>query len=127
MKRSIPTAVVSVISLVAPVAAPFVLAVRSAHAASAGRLVTGATYNMKWGAVTVKLRLDSKNKRIINVFSVLPTERPRSANINGHAGPILKREVLAAQSANIRLVSGATMTSRAYKLSLQNAVRKAHL
>jgi uncharacterized protein with FMN-binding domain len=41
--------------------------------------------------------------------------------------PILKREVLSAQSANIHAVSGATLTSNAYKQSLRNALSKAHL
>jgi uncharacterized protein with FMN-binding domain len=94
---------------------------------SAGRLVVGATYRMKWGPVTVRIRLDSSGKRIADVGAVLPTERSRSAQINDRAAPILKREVLQAQSARIRLVSGATMTSNAYVQSLRSAIGKAHL
>jgi uncharacterized protein with FMN-binding domain len=98
-----------------------------ARASSAGRLVVGATYRMKWGPVTVRIRLDSSGKRIADVGAVLPTERSRSAQINDRAAPILKREVLQAQSARIRLVSGATMTSNAYVQSLRSAIGKAHL
>ena len=82
---------------------------------------------MKWGAVTVRLRLDSRGKRIVDVVAALPTERPRSARINNRAAPILKREVLQAQSARIHGVSGATMTSKSYTLSLRSALGKAHL
>jgi uncharacterized protein with FMN-binding domain len=57
----------------------------------------------------------------------VPTERPRSAQINGRAVPILRSEVLRAQSARIHLVSGATMTSNAYVTSLRSALTKAHL
>jgi uncharacterized protein with FMN-binding domain len=95
--------------------------------AAAGRLVVGATYHMKWGAVTVRIRLDGAGRRIADVGAVLPTERSRSAQINDRAAPILKREVLQAQSASIRLVSGATMTSSAYVQSLRSAIGKAHL
>jgi uncharacterized protein with FMN-binding domain len=82
---------------------------------------------MKWGAVTVRIRLDSSGRRIADVGAVLPTERSRSAQINNRAAPLLKTEVLKAQSARIRLVSGATMTSEAYVLSLRSAIGKAHL
>jgi uncharacterized protein with FMN-binding domain len=112
---------------VAALAAVGLASTGAAHSASTGRLVTGAAYRMKWGAVTVSIRLDGAGRRIVNVGAVLPTERSRSAQINGHAAPILKSEVLRAQSARIHSVSGATMTSNAYVLSLRSALGKAHL
>jgi uncharacterized protein with FMN-binding domain len=39
---------------------------------------------------------------------------------------MLRNEVLAAQSANINAVSGATYTSQAYALSVQAALDKVH-
>ena len=93
--------------------------------AAAGRLYVGNTSSMKWGPVTVRIRVSGK--RIINVGATLPTERPRSRSINDHAGPILRSEVLRAQSASIHAVSGATMTSGAYVRSLRSAISKAHL
>jgi uncharacterized protein with FMN-binding domain len=80
---------------------------------------------MKWGPVTVRIRVSGK--RITDVASSLPTERSRSAQINDRAGPMLKREVLQVQSARIHSVSGATMTSGAYVVSLRSALSKAHL
>ena len=43
------------------------------------------------------------------------------------AEPILRAEVLAAQSADVSMVSGATYTSRAYLTSLQSALDQAGL
>ena len=40
--------------------------------------------------------------------------------------PVLRHEVLAAQSARIQAVSGATYTSEAYAQSVQAALDKAH-
>jgi uncharacterized protein with FMN-binding domain len=129
MNRSVPVAALTVASLVAPVSGPL-LAVAAgepsnAHAAATGRWVTGATYSMKWGAVTVRILVSGK--RISDVAAALPTERSRSAQINNRAAPVLKREVLQAQNARIHSVSGATMTSNAYVPSLRSALSKAHL
>jgi uncharacterized protein with FMN-binding domain len=132
MKPSAPVAALAAASLIPP-AGPLLAVAQAARdragarAASVGRLVVGATYRMKWGPVTVRIRLDSAGKRIVNVGATLPTAKPRSARINGRAAPILKREALQAQSARINSVSGATLTSDAYVLSLRNALRKAHL
>ena len=56
---------------------------------------------------------------------VVPNDRPRSAQISSIAAPILRREALAAQSASIDTVSGATYTSEAYAQSLQAALDSA--
>lgn len=133
MNRSVPMAALAAASLVPPAGLPL-LAVATAspdagtaHSSSAGRLVVGATYHMRWGDVRVRIRLNSAGKRIINVGAVLPIERRRSAEINNRAAPILRSEVLQAQSARINSVSGATLTSDAYVLSLRSALGKAHL
>ena len=133
MNRTVPFTLAAAASIAAPAGVPL-LAVAAAssgpsqaHAASVGRLVSGAGYHMRWGTVQVRIRLDSTNRHIVNVGAVTPTERARSARINNHAVPILKREVLSAQSANIHAVSGATLTSNAYKQSLRSALTKAQL
>jgi uncharacterized protein with FMN-binding domain len=50
----------------------------------------------------------------------------RSQFIMSQALPILRQEFLAAQSARIHMVSGATYTSEAFVQSLQSALVKAH-
>jgi uncharacterized protein with FMN-binding domain len=85
----------------------------------------GPAINMHWGPVQVTIAV--KGKKITNVIATAPTDRSRSAFINGQALPLLKQEVLRAQSAAVGVISGATMTSQAYMQSLQAAMQKAHL
>jgi uncharacterized protein with FMN-binding domain len=92
---------------------------------STGKLYVGKTSTMKWGPVTVKIRV--RNHRIVNVGATVPTERHRSQEINSRATPVLRSEVLRAQSWHINAVSGATMTSDSYAGSLRSAMAKAHL
>ncbi len=54
-------------------------------------------------------------------------EGGRSQQISNYAVPILRKEVLAAQSAKVNSVSGATYTSQGYLESLQSALDKAGL
>jgi uncharacterized protein with FMN-binding domain len=49
----------------------------------------------------------------------------RSASIDQQSIPILEQEALAAQSANIQSVSGASYTSAGFQQSLQSAISKA--
>jgi uncharacterized protein with FMN-binding domain len=48
-----------------------------------------------------------------------------SDRINAQAVPILTQEAIAAQSANVQVVSGATLTSGAFMQSLQSALSQA--
>lgn len=52
----------------------------------------------------------------------LPNDDQRSAQISSYAGPQLQSQAIAAQSANIDGVSGATYTSQGYAESLQAAI-----
>ena len=101
------------------------LASSPALAASTTGAVTykGSAADMRWGTVQVSLVV--KNKKIINVKSAVSIHTDRSQFINQQALPMLKQEVLQAQSATIDMVSGATDTSGAYITSLQSAVNKA--
>ncbi len=66
--------------------------------------------------------------RVTDVTAVeYPTENPRDQQINSYALPQLRTEALAAQSADIDTVSGATYTSEGYKQSLQSALDAAGL
>ena len=85
----------------------------------------GPSVSMRWGPVQVTIKV--KGKKIVNVSATAPVDRTRSSFINGQALPMLKQEVLQAQSASINSISGATMTSNAYIQSLQGALQKAHL
>jgi uncharacterized protein with FMN-binding domain len=56
-----------------------------------------------------------------------PIGNDKDRRINAQALPILVRETLDAQSADIDMVSGATYTSEGYDTSLQSALDQAGL
>jgi len=56
-----------------------------------------------------------------------PTRDRESQQINSWAVPALNDEVVSAQSANISMISGATVTSVGYLTSLQSAFDAAGL
>ena len=88
--------------------------------------VTGESVYTEFGYVTVAITLSGT--RIVDVVAVeLPSEHARSVAINDRAGPILRQRALAAQTADIDTVSGATYTSEGYRESLQSALDLAGL
>jgi uncharacterized protein with FMN-binding domain len=87
---------------------------------------TGDAVQTRWGAVQVQITV--KDGRITAAEAVeYPTENPRDQQINAYAIPQLNAEAVAAQSASIDAVSGATVTSDGYIESLQSAIDAAHL
>lgn len=89
--------------------------------AGAVRQLTGADAPNQYGDVQV--RVTTAGGRITQVAAVrLPSGDGRSQQISSFAGPQLAQRALAAQSANIDGVSGATYTSESYKTSLQSAL-----
>jgi uncharacterized protein with FMN-binding domain len=50
----------------------------------------------------------------------------RSVSISNRAAPVMRSEVLAAQSANVQTIGGATYTCEGYLSSLQAALDSAH-
>lgn len=86
---------------------------------------TGSVVFNDYGDVEVKIVVS--DKKITNVINAdWPQDRAQSAQISGAAVKTLRSEALAAQSATINSVSGATETSDSYKQSLQHAIDVAH-
>jgi uncharacterized protein with FMN-binding domain len=73
----------------------------------------------------VQVSIVVKSKKITDVKAAISPQDGRSQLIQSQAMPLLRREVLAAQSARISVISGATDTSEGYISSLQAAVSKA--
>jgi uncharacterized protein with FMN-binding domain len=97
----------------------------SSPAASAGTFV-GSTVNTRFGPVQVEIVVS--DGKIIDVKALQLTNRGgRSVEISNVAAPILRKEVLAAQSAKVDSVGGATYTTDGYLSSLQSALDKANL
>ncbi|MEV6115600.1 FMN-binding protein [Streptomyces sp. NPDC052109] len=93
---------------------------------SVSKTVTGATVQTRWGPVQVRVTI--KSGKLTDVTAVqYPQDNPRDQEINSYALPQLRREALAAQSAQIDMVSGATYTSTGYQQSLQSALDSAGL
>jgi uncharacterized protein with FMN-binding domain len=90
------------------------------------RTVVGDVASTQWGPVQVQLTVS--NGRITKATVLqYPSGNPRDDEINQVALPILVRETTQAQSAQIDMVSGATVTSTGYLQSLQSALDKAGL
>jgi uncharacterized protein with FMN-binding domain len=96
----------------------------SPASASGTMTATGDTVQTRWGPVRVRVTLT--DGRLTDVTAVsYPEDNPRDQEINSYALPQLRREALAAQSARIDTVSGATYTSDGYRQSLQSALDSA--
>jgi uncharacterized protein with FMN-binding domain len=88
------------------------------------RTVVGTPVQDPYGTVQVEVML--AGHRIVDVRPVqLPLSDGHSQAVNSQAAPLLRAEVLRAQSARIDVVSGATYTSEAYAQSLQAALSRA--
>ncbi|EFC80987.1 FMN-binding protein [Parafrankia sp. EUN1f] len=86
--------------------------------------VTGDSIDTRFGPVQV--RVDLRNGQIMDVVALaLPDQNGRDRRINAEAVPILRQEVLDAQSAAVDTVSGATYTSVGYLRSVQSALDQA--
>jgi uncharacterized protein with FMN-binding domain len=88
------------------------------------RTITGAVESTMYGPMQVKVTL--AGTRITNVAVVQETnDGQESQQIDSFSIPKLTAETLAAQSARIDTVSGATQTSTGYIGSLQSALDQA--
>lgn len=87
---------------------------------------TGASANTAYGPVQVQIVV--VNGKITNAIALTyPNNSFRDKQINSQAIPFLVQETLAAQSANIQGVGGASYTSQGWANSLQSALKKAGL
>jgi uncharacterized protein with FMN-binding domain len=86
----------------------------------------GSTVETRFGPMQVEIIV--ADGKITDVKALqLTNQGGRSVQISNYAAPILRKEVLAAQSAKVSSVGGATYTSEGYLGSLQSALDKAKL
>ena len=98
----------------------------SSGSSTKARTVTGSVANTRWGPVQVQLTVSSGKITKVEVLQY-PNGNPKDAEINDQALPILTQETMDKQSAQIDMVSGATVTSVGYAQSLQSALDRASL
>lgn len=93
--------------------------------AKAGGTYAGTAVETRFGTVQVQVTI--KAGVITDVTALhLTDQEQRSVQISARAAPLLRSEVLSAQSANVQTIGGATYTSEAYLTSLQAALDAAH-
>jgi uncharacterized protein with FMN-binding domain len=74
----------------------------------------------------VEVQVNVQNGKIANVnFLQYPSDRRTSRQINNIAMPYLQQEALQAQSARVNIISGATLTSEGFMMSLDAALKSA--
>jgi uncharacterized protein with FMN-binding domain len=86
---------------------------------------TGPTVDAYYGEVQVQAIVQGGRLTAIKVLRY-PSDRRTSLFINHQALPRLRDEVIRAQSAHVDIVSGATLTSRAFIRSLDAALKQAN-
>lgn len=94
------------------------------HSSPRSGTYTGDVVQTRWGPVQVEITVSGGTITAAEAVRY-PHGNGRDAQINGYALPILEQEVVAAQSARIDAVSGATVTSDGYISSLQSAIDRA--
>jgi uncharacterized protein with FMN-binding domain len=99
---------------------PTTSATQPSAAPSATGTYLGTPVDVGYG--TVQVRVTLTGGRITDVQAVRLPSGGRSSEIAAYAAPRLRREVLAAQSAHIDTVSGASFTSDGYARSVQSAL-----
>jgi len=87
-------------------------------------MYAGDSESTRFGNVQVQITVSGGKITEVTALHLTDAEQ-RSVSISNQAAPILRSEVLAAQSANVQNVSGATYTTEGYLTSLQSAIDKA--
>lgn len=85
---------------------------------------TGSAAETPYGTVQIAVVVSGGKITDVN-FLKMPNDQGHSIEVTSYAEPLLKQNTLAAQSANIEFVSGATSTSYGYEESLQKALDQA--
>jgi len=97
---------------------------RTATVAGPPGTVTGPVVNYGYGELATRVAISGGRITAVSV-PVLKVAEQFSQELADRSIPVLRHEVLAAQSAHIQAVSGATYTSEAYAESVQAALDKA--
>lgn len=95
-------------------------------AAKAGGTYAGSVVQTRFGAVQVQITVKAGAITDVEALQLTDDDR-KSIQISNRAAPLLRSEVLAAQSADVQTIGGATVTSVAYLNSLQAALDAANL
>lgn len=98
----------------------------SATTTAADGTYTGDSQRTRYGNVQVQVTVSGGSITDVTALQLTDADG-RSVAISNRAAPVLRAEVLAAQSAKVSTVSGATYTTEGYLSSLQSALDQAGL
>ena len=96
----------------------------SANGHYADGTYTGPVVDAYYGLMQIQAIISGGRLTSIKVLRY-PSDRRTSVSINRQALPMLRDEVISAQSANVDIISGATLSSEAFIRSLGAAMRQA--
>lgn len=85
---------------------------------------TGPVADAYYGLIQIQASIQGGRLTALKVLKY-PSDRRTSVSINRQALPMLRDEAISAQSAHVDIISGATLTSRAFIQSLGGALKKA--
>ena len=85
---------------------------------------TGPVTDAYYGLIQIQALIRGGRLIVLKVLRY-PSDRRTSIIINRQALPMLRDEAISAQSADVDIISGATLTSRAFIQSLGGALKKA--
>jgi uncharacterized protein with FMN-binding domain len=88
------------------------------------RTVVGPAVNYNWGVLSVSVTVSGNKITKVGIASLDDGGNPRSSYIDQASIPILEQQAMAAQSASIQGVSGASYTSAGFQESLQAALQR---
>lgn len=95
----------------------------AAHGYADG-VYTGPAADAYYGIIQIQALVQGGRLTALKVLKY-PNDRRTSVSINRQALPMLRDEAISAQSADVDIISGATLTSRAFIQSLGGALKKA--
>lgn len=91
---------------------------------SSSRTAVGPQVNYSWGVLSVSVTVSGTKITKIGIASLDDGGNPRSQSIDQSSIPVLEQQAVAAQSASIQGVSGASYTSAGFEQSLQAALKQ---
>jgi len=95
----------------------------AAHGYADG-VYTGPPADAYYGIIQLQALVQGGRLTALKILKY-PNDRRTSVSINRQALPMLRDEAISAQSADVDIISGATLTSRAFIQSLGGALKKA--
>lgn len=101
-------------------------ATSGSQSSATAQTYTGDEVMTRFGVVQVQITVENGQIATSEVLQVPWSDR-HDQMINSRAVPVYNEEVVAAQSADIDVVSGATVTWEGYRQSLQSAIDQANL